>query len=87
MTREDIAKSLVRLQWVSGIGAYKKRILVATYHSFTAIIRIDGYSDFALSCWDDSGEMYCARSASMETVKAKARELQVEYACKDFNLY
>lgn len=87
MTREDIAHSLVRLQWVSGIGAYKKRIVVATYHSFTAIIRIEGHSEFVLSCWDDSGEMYCARSAYLDTVKAKAQELQVEYACKDFNLY
>lgn len=86
MTREDIAHSLVRLQWVSGIGAYKKRIVVATYHSFTAIIRIDGYGDFSLSCWDDSGERYSARSTSLDTVKAKARELQVDYACKDFNL-
>ena len=86
MTREDIAHSLVRLQWVSDIGAYKKIIVVATYHSFTAIIRIDEYGDFVLSCWDDSGERYSARSAYMETVKAKARELQVDYACKDFNL-
>lgn len=88
MTRTDIAISLKPLNWMEDEDDNGLPLLSADYGTYSAYIeeKPNGKVTLSIFYMDESKPIYKRIGLTMEEAKAQARELQVDDACKDFNL-
>ena len=88
MTREDIEKALKMPKWMDDEDDNGNPIISATIGNRKAIIKekCDGTVFLAISCWLGDHVAGRYKVLTLEEAKAKAREIQVDDVCNDFNL-
>ena len=88
MTREDIEKALKMPEWMDDEDDNGNPIISATIGTHEALIKekSDGTVLLVIRCWLDDQVEGKYKGLTMEEAKAKAREMQVDDVCRDFNL-